>query len=342
MEGLSRWTDPRWRAGFDGWVDRALRDIGERRHRPSEQVHLRPWSIVLRLETDGGIRFAKAGAANQRHEPALVSFLATLSPLVLAPLATNPGQGWMLMPDGGRRARDLVDQAEVFAVMSEVLPRYAELQQATVTHLDQLRAAEVPDLRSDRLVTALRGLLARRDLLMGDFDEALTDAEWEGLQALLPGLARQAGELGAGPIPATIQHDDLHDANVFLAPPRIFDWGDASLGHPLASMVIVRRALAARFALAPNDRALIHLRDAYLEPWTGYASPSELAAMEDGAFVVAAAYRAVVWGRLFDAVPSEELEPWRPHSAGWLRELLAALRASQTGKGAGPRRRRRS
>jgi hypothetical protein len=41
-------------------------------------------------------------------------------------------------------------------------------------------------------------------------------------------------------IPETIQHDDLHDAQVFLRDgrPLFFDWGDSCVAHPFLSMSV--------------------------------------------------------------------------------------------------------
>ena len=42
MEGLTVWTDARWRASFTAWIDAALHAAGERRIAEPDEVHRRP------------------------------------------------------------------------------------------------------------------------------------------------------------------------------------------------------------------------------------------------------------------------------------------------------------
>lgn len=76
-------------------------------------------------------------------------------------------------------------------------------------------------------------------------------------------LYRLSGGRSCGPggVPPTLQHDDLHDANVFVSGNRhrFFDWGDASVAHPFISLRVARHlreqcALALR--VGPLQRAL--------------------------------------------------------------------------------------
>src|SRR5437588_12239559 len=61
------------------------------------------------------------------------------------------------------------------------------------------------------------------------------------LRALAPRYRELCEELEAYGLPASIQHDDLHDGNVLVRDGRvaILDWGDPSLGHPLWSWLKV-------------------------------------------------------------------------------------------------------
>ena len=77
-------------------------------------------------------------------------------------------------------------------------------------------------------------------------------------------------------IPATLQHDDLHDANVFVGDGRyrFFDWGDAVVAHPFFSLLVrcgSRRTLASRTGTPRCSAA-----DAYLDLWRSYGTPPEL------------------------------------------------------------------
>jgi hypothetical protein len=48
---------------------------------------------------------------------------------------------------------------------------------------------------------------------------------------------------------------------------RVLDWGDSSISHPFASLVVTFRFLEEVTKLPPGDPWFARLRDAYLEPW---------------------------------------------------------------------------
>jgi aminoglycoside phosphotransferase (APT) family kinase protein len=61
-------------------------------------------------------------------------------------------------------------------------------------------------------------------------------------------------------VPETIQHDDLHQFNVYIRDgrPRILDWGDSSVAHPYFSLVATLRHV--------DDRGITR---AFLDAWDG-------------------------------------------------------------------------
>ena len=328
MEGLSVWTDPRWRAGFHAWIDEALTDAGERRTAPLEVVHLRPWSTVIRARTDRGVRFAKAGASSQRHEPGLLVHLAALDPGLLPEVvAVRPDAGWSITADGGPRARDLPDREAVLDAMAAVLPRYAELQMAAARSVPAMLAAGTPDRRADAVAAAVRDALADRSIVEGTFAEALAPAETDELVERLPELHAALAALEAGTIPTSIQHDDLHDANIFVGHGgRILDWGDAVIGHPFASLLGIEIALKNRFEMLPAAPEAERLRRAYLEPWGRHGSVAELEPVMRRAIELNATSRLLGWARIMAVVPLAEIDDWRHAAAVWARELLGVLR----------------
>src|SRR3954454_20441382 len=76
-------------------------------------------------------------------------------------------------------------------------------------------------------------------------------------------------ELASYGIPETIQHDDLHDGQVFLQDGRyrFSDWGDSCVSHPFHSLTVTLRATAAKLALEPGVGEVLRMRDAYLESY---------------------------------------------------------------------------
>jgi hypothetical protein len=47
----------------------------------------------------------------------------------------------------------------------------------------------------------------------------------------------------------------------------VLDWGDSSISHPFASLVVTFRFLEEVTKLSPGDPWFARLRDANLEPW---------------------------------------------------------------------------
>jgi aminoglycoside phosphotransferase (APT) family kinase protein len=135
--------------------------------------------------------------------------------------------------------------------------------------------------------------LLRRDL-------PLEPGEIGRLRGFAPRFAALCGELAAHDIPETVQHDDLHMANVYAhgGRLRLLDWGDASISHPFASLVVTFRFLEERNKLPPADPWFARLRDAYLEPWGGGLAGAFALAVRVGAFA-----HAFAWTRQRDHLP---------------------------------------
>jgi hypothetical protein len=166
------------------------------------------------------------------------------------------------------------------------LPRYAELQLAAAPLADELLELGVPDARLSVLPGQLREVLAEPV-------RGLTPEQRERMLAALPEFEAMCRELAAYGVPETIQHDDLHDGQVFLHDGRylFFDWGDSCISHPFHSLTVTLRANAARLDLEPGGRELERLRDAYLEPF------GDLHEAADLAYRTGTVTRALAWDR---------------------------------------------
>jgi aminoglycoside phosphotransferase (APT) family kinase protein len=95
----------------------------------------------------------------------------------------------------------------------------------------------------------------------------------------LPTIEELARRLAAYEIPETIQHDDFHDAQVFLRDgrPLIFDWGDSCVANPFLSMsVALEGVIAWGVDDVQDSEPLGPYRDAYLAPFERYAPRAEL------------------------------------------------------------------
>jgi phosphotransferase family enzyme len=251
-----------------------------------ETVHERPWSRVLRVPTAGGDLFFKVNARRFAHEARVIDTLARHRPELLPELvAADLERGWMLLADAGDRIRDRPDAA----VWPRLLADYAELQIDAVRDADALVAGGVPDGRLARL-PELYEEAGGRDVPM------------------VEELCAALGETG---LPATIQHDDLHDANVFVRGGRyrIMDWGDSVVSHPLVSI-----GEAEPFAGEAGVRA-------YLEPWTRFAPLERLREAIPIAKRLAGVTRAWTWAAIEPTAPPELLAQHGDYGEIWLRRV---------------------
>jgi hypothetical protein len=261
------------------WIDAELGRLGlERTGDPEEQRSV-PWSRVLRVPTGDGAVWFKAVTAELRHEVAVTQAVAARAPDdVLAPLATDAERGYLLFPDGGPTVR-----AAGTPPWSDVLRRYARLQTRAVPHAGELLALGAFDRRPQSLPEQYDAILERHPA--GD---RLRDAR--------PAFRAACARLAL--LPATIDHGDFHDGNVF-ADGRIFDWGDAAVAHPFFTAVIALQE-------EPDSS-----RDAFLEPWEELLPRAGLLAQLEDALWVGKVARALSWQEVIDrlGLSTEEHDP---------------------------------
>jgi hypothetical protein len=293
------WLDPDWRAEAETWI-RGQTDVTG----PIEQPHVYAWSTVLRVPTAGGTLWFKAVSPEHAFEPELTRRLAEGFPdRVTRLVELDASRGWMLMRDAGTRLRE-ADVSDPLREWEKILPRYAEIQIAFAPRAHELLELGVPDARLSRLPDDVEALLGDDTaLLIGDSEE-LTDAKRDELRRRLPELRSLVRELESHGIPETIQHDDLHDGQVFLDHGHsvITDWGDSCVSHPFHTLTVTLRATAWRHGLEPGSERLRRLRDAYLEPWGADASVADLA------YRTGTLARALHWHRYVQAREPEEVD----------------------------------
>ena len=205
-----------------------------------------------------------------------------------------------------------------------MLGDYAQLQVELVPHAEEMVGLGVPDLRPDRLPELARDLLEDDEALLLDRPGGLTAEVRDRLVAGLADFRALCRRLADSGIPASVQHDDLHDANVFVGDGRhrFFDWGDASVAHPFLSLVVPLRVAAEALEVPPGDPVLLRLRDAYLEPWAEYGSRDELREQADLALRVLPLPRAMTWRRILRGVHPEERTEWQTAAPWWTAEYL--------------------
>ncbi|MFI8828445.1 aminoglycoside phosphotransferase family protein [Streptomyces sp. NPDC053431] len=318
FDAVTPWAEDAWRAEAMAWVAENLARRGLTPAADGLRVRLRPWSVLVRVPVRGGsCVWFKANPPASRFEARLAEALHTWVPgQVLAPLAVDTERGWTLHPDGGELFGDLAADPQAW---QDALLQYAVLQRTVAAHHDELLAFGLPDLRP-ALLGPVFGMLTHRT---GGLDDQVHGA----LKRLAGRFAGWCAELDASGIPATLDHSDLQEGQMFRAGGGSYvfhDWDAASVAMPFTSLLVVARVVRERF----GDEApavLARLRDVYLEPWTDDGhSLTELRRLADLATRVGPmgrAVRALAPGRMF---PGSELDLRAMHSVGVQEGLAAA------------------
>jgi hypothetical protein len=301
--GIELWSSAAWRDEATGWADRQLAGAGLERTGEVTQPHLRPWGTVLRIPTTTGPVWLKAPGPGTVFEVALYELLGRVAPdWILPPIAVEVERGWVLLPDGGTTLGDRLGEIDLVTVLVTILPRYGQLQRDLVPHVDALLSFGIADMRPA--------------VMPGRFDEAL-DAAWkyvhdrgqDGDREILGRVAAQRDtymgwceRLRAGVVPASLDHNDLHTWNIFVAGEggsegRFYDWGDAVVSHPFASMLLGVGFIGLHLQMGQDDPRVLRARDAYLEVFTDLAPRADLVEELELACRVGKVARALTWER---------------------------------------------
>jgi len=200
-----------------------------------ETTHDRPWATVMRVPVAGGVTWFKACAQVQAFEPRLTAELYARWPdRVTEVLAVNEARRWLLLGDAGIAVGERGNPPEAWL---KALPLYAELQKGeTLYALDHIGHG-VPDLRMAALPKGYERLLATELPLARD--------DIIRLRGYAPRFTELCAALGEQGIQESVQHDDLHMANLYSdgGKLRVVDWGDSSIAHPFISLVVTFRFL---------------------------------------------------------------------------------------------------
>ena len=300
--------EPMDRAAAEDWIRAHVDPVG-----PIETAHERPWATVLRVPLADSIVWFKACAPVQAFEPRLTAELFARWPdRVAEVLGRDDERGWLLLADAGTPMRALGNPPEAWLL---ALPLYAELQRGEAAHVHEHLAHGVPDLRGATWPARYHDLLTR--------DLPLNTDEIRRLREFAPRFTELCGELAAYQVPETVQHDDLHMANVYKRGERLrlLDWGDSSISHPFASLVVTFRFLEEINKLPPGDAWFSRLRDAYLEPWGSGLTQAFRLAARIGAFA-----HTFAWMRQRDALPEEARPEFDTGLTIVLRRAIAQIR----------------
>jgi len=293
------------RAAAERWIRGRVDPVGA-----IETAKERPWATVLRVPIADGVAWFKACGPVQAFEPRLTAELFARWPdRVPEVLGHDEQRAWLLLADAGTPIDLLGNPPEAWLA---ALPLYAELQRGEVAHAPDHLAHHVPDLRVATLPARYEDLLQHELPLERD--------EIGRLRGFAGRFAELCSEVAAHDVPETIQHDDLHMKNVYADGERLrlLDWGDASISHPFASLVVTFRFLEEVNRLSPADPWFAQLRDAYLEPWGRGLAGTFALAVRVGTFA-----HTFAWARQRDALPEQAREHFDGGFAIVLRRAIA-------------------
>jgi hypothetical protein len=227
------WARPGFLAEAGSWITERLAQAGLALAGPLEVRRNWSLSLLLRVPTTGGDCYFKAVPALFRQEPGLTAYLAQRFPgRVPAVLAFDADRHWLLMR--GFDGSPLMEQSTP-APWIAALEGYAALQVTMVPEAARLLALGCPDRRASVLEGQVAAVLADTDGMLIDRPNGLSAVEAACLAALGPALRQACRAFAALPLPATLEHGDLHGNNIVTIAAGgclYFDWTDGCLAPP--------------------------------------------------------------------------------------------------------------
>jgi aminoglycoside/choline kinase family phosphotransferase len=296
-----RWHDTNWQKQAHEWIRTEAKRNSIQITGEIEQNHAYAWSTVMRVPSSEGMIFFKATASETVYESALTRKLAGWFPDCMPDLvAVDTTRGWMLMRDGGEQLRASIRPTKDVKPWEPVIARYAELQIGLAEHVDEILALGIPDYRLAALPALYKKLLADEESLMIDQEKGLTSADLQQLHKLTPRFEQICSDLAAFGIPESLNHGDFHDGNILLKNGRItfFDWGDASVTHPFASLRTFFVSMEIALSLddyAPPTPEMTVLLELYLEHWEHFTEKEHLLSAYNLSRPVASIVTALRW-----------------------------------------------
>jgi hypothetical protein len=299
---LETWRSPEWREQAVAWLDDRLAAAGTTRIGDVEQPHLQPWATALTAPTTRGPVWLKAMAPWTAGEIGVYDVLRRAAPeRALAPIAADPARGWLLLPDGGPTLGTRLEGDVLVDALLPVMSAYGRFQRDVAPHADELVAAGVDDMRPaamparfEEALDVVREYVARH----GTDDDRDLVHRVEARRGAFHGWCERLAE---SPVPPSLDHNDLHAWNVLGGDgeePRFYDWGDAVVSHPFASMLMGLGFTKFYVEVSGDaDPRLTRLRDAYLEPFADLAPHHELVSTLELACRVGKVARTLVWDR---------------------------------------------
>ena len=313
----SRWLTEEFRDELRGWCESVVGPLIA-----LEQHQLRGWSTVWRVTTAEGRWFAKQNCPGQLFEQPLMTLLARLEPDRVVPVRAASDR-FLLTADQGPTFRETAgDDLESWARLAR---EAAVLQRELLPHLAELVAVGTTVLAPEMAPHYVRARVEQYAALSEGDPRRLSPDVADRLRAHLPVVRRWAEQVAALGLPLTLNHNDLHENNVFDLDGRLlfFDFGDALVTEPLGVLLVPLNVLGEKLAAGPDDPRLWRVVDAALEVWSDLVPLSDLRDALPAALQLGRLGRVESWVRCQPSLAVEELEKWGPVAVTWLGTLDA-------------------
>jgi hypothetical protein len=171
----------------------------------------------VRGQNTRGVVWLKAAGAETAFEVGLYGLLERVVPdRILVPIARDAGRGWMLLPDGGVRLGERLDDLDLVEAMVEVLPRYGQLQRDLGPHTDELLGLGIADMRAAVMPERFQEAVAAVGRYVGRHGNEGDRETLRRAEAMAGRFQGWCQRLGGAAVGASLDHNDLHFWNVFV------------------------------------------------------------------------------------------------------------------------------
>ncbi|MDZ4730960.1 MAG: phosphotransferase [Xanthomonadales bacterium] len=272
---------PGWFNHADHWIQFQLDSLAIQVTGSVEQFR-QGWtsSCLLRVPTNQGWVYFKAGYEAAPGEAALTAALASLWPQTVAqPLAIDAKRNWMLNRDFREQSiRSDLEELPAFA------HSVAQLQLASHDSLDKWQALGCRPVTLENLAQFSQQPEQYRPVLQ-EGGGGLTDQQWSALLEALQPIGEGCSVLAEIGLPLTLVHTDFRNDNMTVSEGRhlLLDWSGTVISHPFLVLSLVfqdHRATLGNGGFAGtmsiNDELYQRVIESYLQPFSALASQADL------------------------------------------------------------------
>lgn len=220
-----------------------------------EDIQMTAWSSVRRILTNQGYIYLKQMPERLSLEPIVIQILQnTVHANVPMVVAMDRDLNCFLMKDAGKPFYYYTASVLRENLIREAIHQYQRIQGASISLVKQLLELGVPDWRLAQLPTLFQQLMKEKNLLTQD---GMFSADIKKISNLIPQCAALCAELAKFKIAETLDHCDLHGANILIEEKQntltIIDWGETVITHPFFSLTAFLRNLVQYYSFTEAE-----------------------------------------------------------------------------------------